>query len=134
MKIITAESAGFCFGVKRAMEIAFSCANTEETIFSLGPLIHNEQVVLRLKDSGIIPAESIDDIPDGSKVIIRTHGIPKNDYETLKAKHAEIIDATCPFVKKIHKIVSDNHENGYNIVIAGDSAHPEVIGAITVRL
>lgn len=128
MKIITAESAGFCFGVKRAMEIAFSCANTEETIFSLGPLIHNEQVVLRLKDSGIIPAESIDDIPDGSKVIIRTHGIPKKDYETLKAKHAEIIDATCPFVKKIHKIVSDNHENGYNIVIAGDSAHPEVIG------
>ena len=126
MEIKLAKTAGFCFGVKRAMNIALE--QNGETVFTLGPLIHNTQAVTRLKEHGIVPADNIDEIPDGSKVIIRTHGVGKDIYDRLLGKGVEVIDATCPYVKKIHNIVSENYKNGYNIVIAGDENHPEVMG------
>lgn len=126
MEIKLAETAGFCFGVKRAMNIALEQKGNK--IYTLGPLIHNTQAVARLKEQGIMPSDSIDDIPDGSKVIIRTHGVGKDIYDRLSQKQIDVIDATCPFVKKIHNIVSENFKNGYTIVIAGDEYHPEVMG------
>lgn len=126
MKTKVAKTAGFCFGVKRAMDIALEHNN--EKIYSLGPLIHNTQVVDKLKEQGIEPVSNIEEIPNNSKVIIRTHGVGKSVYDQLNSKNIEIIDATCPFVKKIHQIVCENYNNGYNIVIAGDKEHPEVIG------
>ena len=126
MEIKLAETAGFCFGVKRAMNIALGQKGNK--IYTLGPLIHNTQAVARLKEQGIMPSDSIDDIPDGSKVIIRTHGVGKDIYDRLSQKQIDVIDATCPFVKKIHNIVSENFKNGYTIVIAGDEYHPEVMG------
>ncbi len=126
MEIKLAKTAGFCFGVKRAMNIALE--QNGETVFTLGPLIHNTQAVTRLKEHSIVPADNIDEIPDGSKVIIRTHGVGKDIYDRLLGKGVEVIDATCPYVKKIHNIVSENYKNGYNIVIAGDENHPEVMG------
>jgi len=129
LKIILAKSAGFCFGVKRAMDIAFEKSSHADTdIFSLGPLIHNEQAVARLAECGIKSVSSIDGLAEKSDVIVRTHGIPQSDYYMLISKCNEVIDATCPFVKKIHKIVCDNYKNGYNIVIAGNAEHPEVQG------
>ena len=126
MEIKLAETAGFCFGVKRAMNIALEQKGNK--IYTLGPLIHNTQAVARLKEQGIMPSDSIDDIPDGSKVIIRTHGVGKDIYDRLSQKQIDVIDATCPFVKKIHNIVSENFKNGYTIVIDGDEYHPEVMG------
>jgi len=129
MKIILANSAGFCFGVKRAIEIACNLPDAfDGKIYTLGPLIHNEQVVQKLHDIGVYEANSIDFIEDNSRLIIRTHGVPLETYEEIKNKNIEFIDATCPFVKKIHKIVSENYKNGYQIVIIGDIAHPEVQG------
>ncbi len=129
MKILLAKSAGFCFGVKRAIDIAFDkAASNDKNIYSLGPLIHNEQAVSKLAESGINPADSVASVPSDASVIVRTHGIPRNDYLELTEKCNEVIDATCPFVKKIHKIVCDNYKNGYNIVIAGNASHPEVTG------
>lgn len=126
MELKFAKTAGFCFGVKRAMNIAFEQKGTN--IYTLGPLIHNEQAVMKLKKQGIVSVDDVDEIPNGSKAIIRTHGVCKNVYERLEEKEIEIIDATCPYVKKIHNIISENYKNGYNIVIAGDENHPEVIG------
>ena len=126
MELKLAKTAGFCFGVKRAMNIALE--QKGEGIYTLGPLIHNTQAVNRLREQGIIPADNIDEIPCGSKVIIRTHGVGKDIYEQLFDKQIEVIDATCPYVKKIHNIVSENYKKGYNIVIAGDENHPEVMG------
>jgi len=127
MNIKLAKYAGFCFGVKRAMDIAVETAkNTNENIYTIGPLIHNEQAVNYLESNKIIVANDINDIPDGSTVIIRTHGIPQSLYSNLKSFN--IIDATCPFVKKIHNIVNEKYEKGYQIVIVGNKDHPEVIG------
>ena len=129
MEIKLAKYAGFCFGVKRAMDIVLENADVStDKIFTLGPLIHNDQVVEYLESKGVFTANNIDDIPDESTVIIRTHGIPKDLYNKLEDKKCNIIDATCPFVKKIHNIVYKHYNEGYQIIIVGDSNHPEVIG------
>ena len=129
MSIKLARHAGFCFGVKRAMDIVLDTADgTTKPIYTLGPLIHNEQVVKHLESKNVFVANSIDEIADDSTVIIRTHGVPKAYHDVLKNKNCNIIDATCPFVKKIHKIVHDNYEKGFDIIIVGDANHPEVIG------
>ena len=129
MKVKIAKEAGFCFGVKRAMDIVLETADkTTSPIYTLGPLIHNEQVVKHLESKNVFVANSIDEIPDESTVIIRTHGVPKEYHDILKDKNCNVIDATCPFVKKIHKIVHDNYEKGFDIIIVGDENHPEVIG------
>ena len=128
-----ANNAGFCFGVKRAIDAAESCVGGEIKTYLLGELIHNKTVVDRLSEKGLVTVSSVDeldDISDGherGRVIIRSHGADKATYEALKAKGYEIVDATCPFVKKIHDLVRKHYEAGYHIVIIGSAEHPEVI-------
>lgn len=128
MNVIIAENAGFCFGVKRAVEITNKeLNNPEKDIYSLGPLIHNEQAVKKLEDEGLKTIDSIDNITNG-KVIIRAHGVTKTMVNNIGEKKLDIVDTTCPYVKSVHKRVEDFQKQGYNIVIIGDSMHPEVIG------
>ena len=129
MEIKIAEKAGFCFGVDRAVKIAYDTAvNKKGKVFTYGMLIHNGDVIRDLEGMGVSCAETIDRIPDNSTVIIRAHGISKTEYDQLAEKNIEVIDATCPFVKRIHSIVEKEYKNGRQIVIAGDRNHPEVKG------
>ena len=125
MKIKLAQNYGFCFGVKRAIKIAQNAKGAS----TIGPLIHNNEEILRLKNNfNVTTLKSLDDIKDVKKAIIRTHGIPKNDLEFLKSKNIEIVDATCPFVTKPQNICEQMSKEGYSIVIFGDENHPEVKG------
>ncbi len=121
-----ADYSGFCFGVKRAMEIVENLIRKKEKAFTLGPLIHNPQVVERLKCSGIIAAD-LSDIKEGN-VIIRTHGVEPNLTKQLESRPVNIIDCTCPHVKRVHKLAQDISNRGYLVIIIGDHNHPEVEG------
>ncbi|MBP5603975.1 MAG: bifunctional 4-hydroxy-3-methylbut-2-enyl diphosphate reductase/30S ribosomal protein S1, partial [Ruminiclostridium sp.] len=124
--IETAATAGFCFGVKRAVEIAEKAAAQRGKVYTLGQLIHNNDAVERLREQGIEPA---DDPSDASgTIIIRSHGTDTATYKRIEELGLECLDATCPYVAKIHKIVGDNSRGGADVLIAGDAAHPEVIG------
>ena len=132
MKIIKAESAGFCFGVKRAVDTVYKCTETgtNEKIYTYGPIIHNEEVVKDMEKRGVRVIRSEEDLAalkEGT-VIIRSHGVEKRVYEELEKKGIHIVDATCPFVKKIHKIVEKHSEQGDRIIIIGNPDHPEVQG------
>ncbi len=127
-KIKVAKSAGFCFGVNRSVELVYSMLKKDEKIATLGPIIHNPQVVEDLRNKGVIAYGSLSEIPKDKKVVIRSHGVSKRIYEEIKMSGREFVDATCPFVAKIHKIVEENYKNGKKILIAGDKTHPEVIG------
>lgn len=132
MEIITAKRAGFCFGVKRAIDIAFEMAKKKrEGVYTLGPIIHNPQVVERLKEKGIIPIEDIKTKKDINALIIRTHGIPLYLSKEISSLGYEIIDATCPFVKKAQCYAKLLTEEDYQVVILGDRDHPEVIGLMS---
>ncbi len=125
MKITLAKSYGFCFGVKRAIDLAQENKNA----YTLGPLIHNQKEINRLKDDYSIGVyDSNKDVKPNDTVIVRTHGIPKNQMQELKVSKAKIINATCPFVTTPQKIVSKMSKDGYLIVIFGDEEHPEVQG------
>ncbi|MBU3804275.1 MAG: 4-hydroxy-3-methylbut-2-enyl diphosphate reductase [Candidatus Cellulosilyticum pullistercoris] len=126
MEIIIAQTAGFCFGVKRAVDMAFS-QEDEVSTYTYGPIIHNEVVTGSLEEKGIY---AIDDIEgrDIKKLIIRSHGVSPEIYEKSKARNIDIVDATCPYVKKIHRYVEKYHAEGYHILVAGNSAHPEIQG------
>lgn len=124
--IETAKTAGFCFGVKRAVNEVYKAAEGGRRIATLGDIIHNRQVTDDLEARGVFSYERVEDIPHGYTVIIRAHGVGKDVYDKLGER--EYIDLTCPFVAKIHRIVEKYHNEGYNIVIVGDAAHPEVIG------
>ncbi len=129
MEITVAKTAGFCFGVNRAVEIVEKCTlDTKSKYYTLGPIIHNQHVVDEFAQKGIAPIENLDYIKSGEKLIIRTHGVGKDVYDKLSEKNVEIIDVTCPFVKKIHNIVEKHYNDGYEIIIIGDKTHPEVIG------
>jgi len=130
-KIILADSAGFCFGVKRAVEIALSMKEKyNNAIYTLGPLIHNNDVVNFLKDNLIFPIEldNIDSLKENDTIIIRSHGISEKALNILKKNRLNIIDATCPYVEKIHVMVKKHYDLGYQVIIVGDKKHPEVIG------
>lgn len=133
MEVIIAKTAGFCFGVKRAVEKVYEKVNDtgiEKKIYTYGPIIHNEEVVRDLEDRGvevIYTKEELAKLKD-AVVIIRSHGVSRDIYELLESINAEIVDATCPFVKKIHKIVSEESKNGRTIIIVGNKKHPEVEG------
>ncbi|MEO1928652.1 MAG: 4-hydroxy-3-methylbut-2-enyl diphosphate reductase [Nautiliaceae bacterium] len=129
MIIEKAKSYGFCFGVKRAVEIAENSKNA----VTLGPLIHNPLEINRLAENyNVKYVDSLEDIDENVKrVIVRTHGIPKDKLEKLKSKSIEIIDATCPFVKKPQEIVEEMSSLGYDIVIFGDKNHPEIKGVMS---
>ena len=128
-EIIRAENAGFCFGVRQAIEKAEKAAQSAsedgKRIFSMGSLIHNERVTGDLEEKGIKIIHSLDEVQRADQVIIRSHGEGKAFYEEAEAKGIELIDATCPFVAKIHKLV---HETEKQVVIVGDAQHPEVMG------
>lgn len=129
-EVIRAKNSGFCFGVERAVHESFGFIKSEGRIVTLGPLIHNTDVTSKLTEKGIIEI-SVDEIPSLSEqdtVIIRTHGVSMEVYDELKARKAEIIDLTCPFVINIQKKVKKYHDEGYKIIILGDENHPEVIG------
>ena len=130
MEVILAKSAGFCFGVKRAVETVYEQTGTENRIYTYGPIIHNEEVVKDLEQKGVIvlrSEEELDTLERGT-VIIRSHGVAKDVYDRLESKKIQIVDATCPFVKKIHNIVQKHSEMGENIIIIGNPEHPEVQG------
>lgn len=134
MEIIVGKNAGFCFGVKRAIDSAYeTLKNCEKKIYSIGPLIHNEVVTNDLKNSGLIEVSDYEDILNlkNEKVIIRTHGVEKSIYDALRLNNNEIIDLTCPFVKKIHELVKEYSKKGYKIIVIGDKNHPEVKGIVS---
>lgn len=130
MEVRIAENAGFCFGVKRAMNMAWDELEnkTSDNVYSLGPLIHNKQAVDRYKEKGLMEMDSLDKIPNDCKLIIRSHGVGEKIYTESKSKNMDIVDTTCPFVKKIHDIVKEFSNKGYKIIIVGNATHPEIIG------
>ena len=129
MDIKVAKTAGFCFGVARAVDSAYLCAQeTHKKYCTLGPIIHNKQVVADLEEKGISVVNSLAELPENATVIIRTHGVPEAIYQEMEQKNIPYLDLTCPFVKKIHNLVSKHYKEGYKIIIIGDKTHPEVIG------
>lgn len=125
MKIQLAESYGFCFGVKRAIKIAEENKNSA----TYGPLIHNANEIERLKrDFNVALSENLDSFKSGDTAVIRTHGIPKQELELLHERNVDVIDATCPYVTKPQQICEEMSEQGYDILIFGDEAHPEIKG------
>ena len=134
-KVTLAKTAGFCFGVQRAVEMVYTEADKGKKVVTLGPIIHNEQVVSDLEKRGVsvidetaLSDESVD--LSGATVVIRSHGVSKSVYEKLRQKKCEIVDSTCPFVKKIHDTVQEYAAQGYDIVIVGSREHPEVQGIL----
>ncbi|NLY45257.1 MAG: bifunctional 4-hydroxy-3-methylbut-2-enyl diphosphate reductase/30S ribosomal protein S1 [Tissierella sp.] len=128
MKIIIADHSGFCFGVKRAVDMTISELDADSNkLYSYGPLIHNPQAVKRLESRGLTTLNDYSSLKSG-KIIIRSHGVPKSKEEEMASKGLEVIDSTCPYVKAVHKRVEDYSLKGYNIVIIGDNKHPEVVG------
>ncbi len=142
VRVTIAKTAGFCFGVKRAVDMVYREAENEKgPIYTLGPIIHNEQVVKDLGEKGVrvISEEDVERLagigstekkgfPMDGSVIIRSHGVSREVEEKLKASGLKVVDATCPFVRKIHDIVREKSREGRHIIIIGDPAHPEVIG------
>lgn len=131
MEIVVAKNAGFCFGVKRAINIAQDCAkDASGNIYTLGPIIHNPQVVQELEKSGIAKADKMEEIKNGT-VIVRSHGITSHEMETIKEKGVKVVDATCPFVKKTHEYVELLTKEGYSVIVVGEKDHPEVKGILS---
>lgn len=132
MEVIKAKSAGFCFGVKKAMETVYQQieANTGKPIYTFGPLIHNEEVVKELKRKGVEVVNSVEELKSLKEgiVIIRSHGVSKDIYKIMEDNGITCVDATCPFVKRIHKIVEKESVAGKKIIIIGNDGHPEVEG------
>ena len=129
-EIIAAKSAGFCFGVERAVEKVYEETEKGGVIYTYGPIIHNEEVVRDLREKGVRVIENeegIDDVHEGT-VIIRSHGVSRRIDEKIRATGAKCVDATCPFVKRIHRIVEEKSAEGYHIIIIGNPNHPEVEG------
>jgi 4-hydroxy-3-methylbut-2-enyl diphosphate reductase len=130
MKVLRAKRAGFCFGVRRAVDMSFRAAKKGRGVFTLGPIIHNPQVIERLVAEGVRPTENIDD-KEIQTLIVRTHGVPEEVSNRLDEKGYEVIDATCPFVKKAQQYAKILTHEGYQVVIIGDEKHPEVQGLMS---
>ena len=130
MEIIVAKTAGFCFGVKRAVDTVYSEAKKGKNIYTFVPIIHNDRVVSELEEMGVSVINDIGELDgktDGT-VIIRSHGVSREQSEALSSLGLNVVDATCPFVKKIHRIVEKDSLEGKRIVVIGSPVHPEVIG------
>ena len=128
-RIKKADSAGFCFGVSRAVEMVSELLKEGKKVCTLGPIIHNMEMVEELRQKGCRPINSIGELSDGEILVIRSHGVPKSVIDELEARGLDYRDATCPFVKKIHRIVAQTGENDV-MLIAGNRLHPEVQGII----
>jgi len=132
VEIVLAKTAGFCFGVKRAVDTVYKEIERGGKIYTFGPIIHNEQVVDDLENKGVEIIESVEQlkkIPDGT-VIIRSHGVSRDVYRVIEDKKLNLVDATCPFVKKIHRIVDEESAAGRQVIVIGNLHHPEVEGII----
>ena len=130
-EVVLAKTAGFCFGVKRAVDTVYQqVAKSDGPIYTYGPIIHNEEVIKDMNSRGVKVLRSEEELEnlEGGTVIIRSHGVAQYIYDKLREKGANIVDATCPFVKKIHNIVFEESKKGQYIVIIGDESHPEVMG------
>lgn len=126
-KIIVAESAGFCFGVNRAINILYKLIDENKPACTLGPIIHNMQMVNELREKGVRTIDKISEAKEDETIVIRSHGVPQSIVDEINERHLDYIDATCPFVSKIHKIVSETDDDSI-VIIAGDKNHPEVQG------
>ncbi|MEJ5338578.1 MAG: 4-hydroxy-3-methylbut-2-enyl diphosphate reductase [Aquificaceae bacterium] len=132
-EIIVAQHAGFCFGVRRAINLAEEAVKDTATgrkVLSMGPLIHNPQEVKRLEDKGLRLLEHEEELDEKSTVIVRSHGIPPQKEKELISKGVKIVDATCPFVKAVHEAVVKLSKEGYFVVLVGEKDHPEVVGTL----
>ena len=130
MQIILAKTAGFCFGVNRAVKLTYELLEQGRPVATLGPLIHNPQVVEDLESKGAITCDSVDAVPDGCEVVIRSHGVGQSVYDKISTRRLAYHDATCPFVTKIHKIAARAGAEGAMLLVAGDAKHPEVQGIV----
>ena len=130
MQIILAKTAGFCFGVNRAVKLTYELLEQGRPVATLGPLIHNPQVVEDLESKGAITCDSVDDVPDGCEVVIRSHGVGQSVYDKISTRCLAYHDATCPFVTKIHKIAARAGAKNAMLLVAGDAKHPEVQGIV----
>lgn len=130
MEIIIGKTAGFCYGVKRAVEGSLK-ETSDKQIYCLGELVHNKQVMKEIEKQGIKLIEDINEVPNNSKVIIRAHGVVKEIYEIAKEKNIELVDYTCPNVLKIHEVASKYKNENYYIFVIGNKTHPETIGTIS---
>ena len=132
MKISTAKSAGFCFGVERAVKMVYDQVGQENNVYTYGPIIHNEEVVKDLQEKGVTVIESLEELKNYPKgtIIIRSHGVPEDIYQKINEYGFKVVDATCPYVLKIHKIVREHSHEGRHIIIIGNRSHPEVEGII----
>lgn len=130
MEVLLAKSAGFCFGVKRAVEKVYEQLEAKEEIYTYGPIIHNEEVVKDLEAKGVRVIEGEEELKKLTKgaLVIRSHGVPRRIYELIEKNGLTCIDATCPFVKRIHQIVEKESGQGKEIIIIGNAGHPEVEG------
>ncbi|MBE5824077.1 MAG: 4-hydroxy-3-methylbut-2-enyl diphosphate reductase [Butyrivibrio sp.] len=134
MEVVVAEHAGFCFGVTKAVDTVYEqISNKKTNIYTFGPIIHNEIVVSDLENKGVKVIEDVSDLKGVSEgtVIIRSHGVTKETHRALEETGLEIIDATCPFVKRIHRIVEEESEKGKSIIVVGSKSHPEVEGIVS---
>ena len=130
MKILKAKTAGFCFGVDRAVKLTYQLAEEGHKVVTLGPLIHNPQCVADLESKGVVTAAGLEDVPDGYEVVIRSHGVGADVYSAIAEKGLVLHDATCPFVAKIHRIAKRASDEGKTLLVAGDKTHPEVQGIV----
>lgn len=128
MKLTIGEHAGFCFGVRRAVDKAFECASQQLPCVTLGPLIHNPQEVARLMEAGVCSVSSLDEVQPGQTVIIRSHGVTPQVYAQCQERGIPVIDCTCPHVAHIHQLAREYSENGRAVIIVGEADHPEVVG------
>jgi 4-hydroxy-3-methylbut-2-enyl diphosphate reductase len=134
MEVIVAEHAGFCFGVTKAVETVYEQIEKENSnIYTYGPIIHNETVVSDLEKKGVKVIESVDELEGigNGTVVIRSHGVTKEVHQKLEESGLNVIDATCPFVKRIHRIVEEESKKGKSIIVVGSESHPEVEGIVS---
>lgn len=130
MEIKVAKTAGFCFGVNRAVELTYGLLAEGRRVATLGPLIHNPQAVADMQRRGALVADTVEDIPAGYEVVIRSHGVPCSVYDALAARGVRYHDATCPFVQKIQRIAEQAEKENAVLLVAGDKTHPEVQGIV----
>ena len=126
MEVLKAQHMGFCFGVRRAIDMLIKEAQKSKgKVYTLGPIIHNPQMVAALKEKGVIPVQDVSSVVEGT-VVYRTHGVKKEEEEFIKKQGLKVLDAVCPFVKRVRKHAMHLRRNGYTVVIVGDANHPEV--------
>ena len=127
MRVVVAKSAGYCFGVRDAVDLAYKTAEEYDEVYMLGDIVHNENVVNDLSKAGAKVVDSLDKVPDDKPILLRAHGSKTSVWDDAKSRNLNIIDATCPLVHKIHQDVKDLYEDGRKIIVIGDHGHDEVI-------